>query len=542
MGKVRQLLTGRILHSCKFESCLIRIISSDDEMLSISVCLLIFSISLFPKITSVSYIRITSLTFLCAFILSYNVFYINNIDVGIGYFSGLFAQTTYNSLIEMFLLLTAAALALPWAQVSVNNKNSLLTLSSFVPTIPEYSLILLFSILGASFLISSTDLISMYLALELQSFAVYILASLYKNSESSTGAGLKYFLLGALSSAFILLGSALIYLSLGTTDLEKCFLLFSSGISLSTSYFGLFLIISGFFFKVAAAPFHNWAPDVYSGVPTIVTAWISIIPKLSLFTFLFSVLHPIFSMDFSNYSNILPNFLLFSSLLSLIIGSVLGLSQVKIKRLLAYSTVSHVGFLLLALANNCLPSTKAFYFYLVQYSFTSVNIFLIILAFSYVLPYSNFYWNPLLKIKNYFYNADLTYMSELKGVYKSLPILAISLAICLYSMAGIPPFIGFFAKYSVIYASLFNQYYFLSLIAILTSLISAYYYLKIIGIMFFTSSLGEDLPKYEDSTIKISQIHSFIIALLTLYITLFFVKPSLLLDTIQLLALTIFNN
>ena len=244
-----------------------------------------------------------------------------------------------------------------------------------------------------------------YLCIELQSFAVYILATLYRNSESATAAGLKYFLLGGLSSALILLGSSIIYSNTGLTNFEGIYNLLSVIVDNTNNeqnevvlpvIFGLLLIGSGFLFKVSAAPFHNWAPDVYDGTPTIVTSWLSTMPKISIFVFLLELITGLQGSlecislntmsDFTgNYfaGNIWKNLLLAASLLSLVLGTVLGLSQYRIKRLLTYSTISHVGFLLLALAINTEESVESFLFYIIQYSLTNVNVFLILLAFGY---------------------------------------------------------------------------------------------------------------------------------------------------------------
>ena len=262
----------------------------------------------------------------------------------------------------------------------------------------EYSLIVLFSTLGASLLVSSADLISMYLSIELQSFGVYILSTLYRDSESSTSAGLEYFLLGGLSSCLILLGAGLIYSYTGLTNFETIYSIVSVSNSQSITQglsLGLIIIVIGFLFKIAAAPLHNWSPDVYDDTPTIVTIWLTIMPKISIIIFLLeiqsqiglientvsvssisTVLESVSSVQtqFST-SYILKNLLLISSLLSLIIGTVVGLAQSRIKRLLSYSTISHIGFILLALAINSEQSLDSLIFYIMQYSITNLILF-----------------------------------------------------------------------------------------------------------------------------------------------------------------------
>jgi len=404
------------------------------------------------------------------------------------------------------------------------------------PTIAEYPMIVVFTTIGASFLVSSTDLVSLYLAIELQSFAVYILAALYRNNESATAAGLKYFLLGALSSAFILLGSSLIYGYTGLTNLDAI----SSLLSVSSPsdsitqgvILGLVIMTVGFLFKIASAPFHNWAPDVYDGVPTIVTTWLAVMPKISIFVLLLTLnsLTDGLGLSFGDITvNVWQALLLVCSLLSLIIGTVVGLAQFRIKRLLAYSTISHVGFMLLALAVSGQESIDAFLFYLIQYSLTSLNGFLILLAFGY-----------LIFSKKSTQNSDVQFISQLAGQFRQNPVLALSMIICLFSMAGIPPLMGFFAKYAVLYTAIHNGYYFISLVAILASVVSAAYYLRVVRVLYFdTTSDNTDESSYDASVI--TSTHSYLIAVLTAAIVLFVLQPSLILNSTQLMAMSIYS-
>ena len=423
---------------------------------------------------------------------------------------------------------------------------------------------ILFTTMGGTLLLSSSDLVSMYLSIELQSFAVYILATLYRDSESATSAGLKYFLLGGLSSALILLGTGVIYSYTGLTQFEEIYSLVQVSNSIEENILnpiigvssGLVIIGIGFLFKVAAAPLHNWAPDVYDGVPTIVTSWLTTMPKISIFVFLLELqmgLEGSFEclsvMVNENSVNIWKNLLLVSSVLSLIIGTVVGLSQYRIKRLLAYSTISHVGFLLLALSINTQESIESFLFYLIQYSLTNVNTFLILLAFAYMI-HNNVSHGTTFSSTGV--NKDIQFIEELKGQYKMNPLLSFSLALCLFSMAGIPPLIGFFAKQMVLYSSTYGGYYFVSLVAILVSVISASYYLKVLRVMYFdTPQEGVESNKitfyYTVSKTSchtnvqgITNVHSFVIATLTMLITLFVLQPSILLNSCHLLSLSLF--
>ena len=487
----------------------------------------------------------TSITFFFAAALSFNAYYVTTLGSGVSLYSGLFHVSTVSIAMEFFIFIVGGLILLPWAS-SVNIAN--LTGDSVRPTIAEYPMIIVFTTIGASFLISSTDLVSLYLAIELQSFAVYILAALYRNSESATAAGLKYFLLGALSSAFILLGSSLIYGYTGLTNLDAISSLVSvsSVSSLSVTDFqgdlyhwgvtlGLVIMTIGFLFKIASAPFHNWAPDVYDGVPTIVTTWLAVMPKISIFIFLLT-LHSVsegLGLSLGDVTvNIWQALLLICSLLSLIIGTVVGLAQFRIKRLFAYSTISHVGFMLLALAVSGQESIDAFLFYLIQYSLTSLNSFFILLAFGYLIHSRQTTHTGSTQ------NNDVQFISQLSGQFRQNPILALSMAVCLFSMAGIPPLMGFFAKYAVLYTAIHNGYYFITLVAILASVVSAAYYLRVVRVLYFDDAVAgtsSQTPGVLTST------HSYVIAVLTVFILLFVLQPSIILNSTQLMAISIYG-
>jgi NADH-ubiquinone oxidoreductase chain 2 len=385
---------------------------------------------------------------------------------------------------------------------------------------------------------------------------------------------------------FNFIRGGLIYTYTGLTNLESIYTLVSvsEGHNLVQGIvLGLVLTGVGFLFKVAAAPFHNWSPDVYNDVPTIVTTWLTVMPKITILIFLLDLQSgsiiaslptieasmPAFITDVSAAHSassfyVFKNLLLICSVLSLIIGTVVGLAQQKIKRLFAYSTISHVGFLLLSMAINTEQSLESFLFYLVQYSLTNVNTFFILLAFGYVLfgaksPDKNKSNTPHPSgLRNSQNTSDIELISDLKGQFFNQPILSLSFAVCLFSMAGVPPLLGFFGKQSVLYASMSTGYYFLSLVAIVVSVISASYYLRIIRVVFFDASTDSTITNSTvatESTIAnkvlanaelmnksiIQNSHSFVIAILTLSIILFFIKPTLVLNSIQLLALSMYN-
>ena len=361
----------------------------------------------------------------------------------------------------------------------------------------EYPLILLFIISGAVFLMSTSDLVSIFLSIELQSYGLYLLSTIYRNSELSTTGGLIYFLLGGLSSCFILLGTSLLYANSGTTSMDGLYIISSiSDINESAWYkpyyinFSLLIFSAGFLFKVSAAPFHFWSPDVYDAIPTIVTTFVAIIAKISIFIFLLELVYYTSNYLFEAQTLSWTFGLLISSLLSLIVGTVVGLTQFRIKRLFAYSTISHLGFILLALSISSIESTQAFIFYLIQYSISNLNAFIILIAIGFSLYYyvsddkkQSIISTELLD-KN---NSPIQLISQLKGYFFINPLLSISLAITIFSFVGIPPLVGFFAKQMVLSAALDNGYIFLSLVAILTSVIGAVYYLNVIKEIFFYS-------------------------------------------------------
>lgn len=510
-------------------------------MLVISLISLLIAIPLSSsKISPVQLTRVTSVTFFFAAALSFNAYYVTTIGSGVSLYSGLFHVSTVSMAIEFFIFLVGGLILLPWASsvhtFPTGGGEHGLTGESVRPTIAEYPMMVVFSTIGASFLVSSTDLVSLYLAIELQSFAVYILAALYRNNESATAAGLKYFLLGALSSAFILLGSSLIYSYTGLTNLDAI----SSLVSVSSSdnvtqgvILGLVIMTVGFLFKIASAPFHNWAPDVYDGVPTIVTTWLAVMPKISIFILLLT-LHSLtegLGLSFGDVTvNVWQALLLVCSLLSLIVGTVVGLAQFRIKRLLAYSTISHVGFMVLALAVSGQESIDAFLFYLIQYSLTSLNAFFILLAFGYLIHSQ--------QASGTSQNSDVQFISQLSGQFRQNPILALSMIICLFSMAGIPPLMGFFAKYAVLYSAIHNGYYFISLVAILASVVSAAYYLRVVRVLYFDEP-ATGIPSQSPAVLTSS--HSYVIAVLTVFIVLFVLQPSLILNSTQLMAMSIYG-
>lgn len=332
----------------------------------------------------------------------------------------------------------------------------------------EYSILLLFSTLSMLFLVSSYDFISMYLSIEMQSLCFYVLAASKRHSEFSTEAGLKYFLLGAFSSGILLFGCSLVYGFTGVTNLEdisKC-LANSSEIDTEHSlvHIGMCLVAVGFLFKLTAAPFHFWAPDVYEGAPMSITAFFSITPKLALFgIFLRLMLCSFYDMLF-----VWQYIFFFCSFLSLGIGALGAMAQKKIKRLLVYSSVGHVGYLLIGMCTGTVEGVQAILLYLIIYVIMTVNMF-----------------GVLLSCVDESGQHNVRYVQDLGLLANTHPLLALSVSATLFSMAGIPPLAGFCGKCYMFFAAMGSSLYGLALLGVLGSVLSCFYYIRMIKTMYF---------------------------------------------------------
>ena len=552
---------------------------------------------------SILYSRATITILLISSFIAYDNLFFLFLNKGIGIFGGLFNTTATTNVFHIFIFLVSSVILLltafyprkVWLKEYSSPDKLLFTKLIYYRTlivnkmgqqfkIIEYSLIILFIVTGSVFLISTSDLVSIFLSIELQSYGLYLLSTIYRDSEPATSGGLMYFLLGGLSSCFILLGTALLYANSGTTNLDSLYIItsISNGTkdNLTTLLYwyksnyihiSLLFMAVGFLFKVSAAPFHFWSPDVYDAIPTVVTTFVAIIAKISIFIFLLELVHytskSMYDMDFSWTTT-----LLFSSLLSLVIGTVVGLTQSRIKRLFAFSTISHVGFILLGLSIHTVESTQAFMFYLIQYSISNLNAFILLITIGYSLycyvyntesttsekEVTNENNNNLQDVNN----SPIQLIDQLKGLYYINPVLALSLAITLFSFAGIPPLIGFFGKQMILSAAIDNGYIFMSLVAILTSVISAVYYLAIIKQIFFDKpdyTLNNELTNLnaeglivENKTIEkkvsikinnivLSSSLTIAISIITLVIALFIFIPEELLSLANILALILFN-
>ena len=324
----------------------------------------------------------------------------------------------------------------------------------------EYPILILCSILGMMVMISSNDLIVFYIGLELQSLSLYVLAAFNRDQIKSSEAGLKYFVLSALSSGLLLYGCSLIYGFSGTTNFDQISILMNNDQYGLT--FGIVFILVGLAFKISAVPFHMWAPDVYEGSPTSVTLFFAVAPKVAALTVIIRFLY----VPFVNVIDQWQLIIIFLSIASMIFGAVAAIGQKNLKRLIAYSSIGHMGY---ALAGLCVGTNQG-----IQSSVLYISIYL-------VMNLGFFSCLFMLKRNNtYFENID-----DLSGLSKNHPLISLSLMIILFSLAGIPPLAGFFAKFYIFKAVLDQSMYYLAIIGLLTTVIAAFYYLRIIKIMYF---------------------------------------------------------
>ncbi len=365
----------------------------------------------------------------------------------------------------------------------------------------EYSTLILCSILGMLVMISSYDLIVFYIGLELQSLPLYVLAAFNRNKIQSSEAGLKYFVLSALSSGILLYGCSLLYGFSGSTN----FYTISQNIYSheTKNVFGLVFILVGLAFKISAVPFHMWAPDVYEGSPTSVTLFFAMVPKVAALTVFIRFLY----VPFVNLIDQWQAIIIFLSLSSMIFGAVAAIGQKNLKRLIAYSSIGHMGYALAGLAVGTNSGIQNSIIYICIYLIMNLGIFCCLF---------------MMKRNGKFFDN----LEDLSGLSKNHPVISLSLLILLFSLAGIPPMAGFFAKFYVFMSVIEKSMYFLAIVGLISTVVSAFYYLKIIKIIYF----DEPKEKYDNVNfigVKIS------LTLSTLLILLYFVYPSGLINLIS---------
>ncbi len=334
----------------------------------------------------------------------------------------------------------------------------------------EYPVLIVIATLGMMMMISANDLISVYLGLELQSLALYVVAAINRDSVRSTEAGLKYFVLGALSSGLLLYGASLVYGFTGQTTFGGIAEALKGGASIGL-VFGLVFLISGFAFKVSAVPFHMWTPDVYEGAPTPVTAFFAAAPKVAAMALFIRTMVGPFGSVTHDWQSVIS----FISILSMVLGAFAAIGQRNIKRLMAYSSIGHMGFALVGLASGTQAGVQGVIIYLLVYMAMTLGTFACILA--------------MRRGETMVEDID-----DLAGLSRTNPMMAFMLAMLLFSLAGMPPLAGFFAKFYVFLAAIESGLYVLAVIGVLASVVGAYYYLRIVKIMYFDEPAGGFAP------------------------------------------------
>ncbi len=408
----------------------------------------IFLILMIGVFVNKSYNLVTNISFLCLIILILIIF--NNENTSIKIFSESFIRDSFANFIKILILL-ASIFVLLSSQLFIKDNN----IAKF-----EYPVIILLSILGMFFMVSSNDLILFYLGLELQSLALYILAAIDRDNIRSTESGVKYFVLSALSSGLLLYGCSLLYGFTGSTNFE----IINSQLDPENigSIFAMVFILVGLSFKVSAVPFHMWTPDVYEGSPTSITSFFSVAPKVAGLAVIIRFMQSPFANVLIEWQSIV----IFISIASMILGSVAAIGQKNIKRLMAYSSIGHIGYALAGVATGTSSGYMSSVVYITIYVVMNIG------AFSCIF---------LMK-KNGKYTEEI---NELSGISKKHPLISISFLIILFSLAGIPPLGGFFAKFYVFMSVIENEMYGLAIIGLLSTVISAFYYLRIIKIIYF---------------------------------------------------------
>ncbi len=365
----------------------------------------------------------------------------------------------------------------------------------------EYPVLILSSVLGMMVMISSNDLIVFYMGLELQSLALYVLATFNRDQIKSSEAGLKYFVLSALSSGLLLYGCSLIYGFSGSTNFNVISNQLNTNEYVLT--FGIVFILVGLAFKISAVPFHMWAPDVYEGSPTSVTLFFTMVPKIAALTVFVRFLY----VPFLNLIDQWQMIIVFLSIASMLFGAIAAIGQTNIKRLIAYSSIGHIGYTLAGLATGSNEGIQSSIIYISIYVIMNLALFSCLL---------------MLKRNDQYYEQ----IDDLSGLSKNHPLLSFSLLIILFSLAGIPPLAGFFAKFYVFKAVIEQSMYFLAIVGLLSTVVAAFYYLRIIKIIYF----DKEKEKYD-------QDHSlwlkFSLTFSTILILLYFIFPSQLIDVVS---------
>ncbi len=365
----------------------------------------------------------------------------------------------------------------------------------------EYPILILSSVLGMMIMISSNDLIVFYMGLELQSLALYVLATFNRDHIKSSEAGLKYFVLSALSSGLLLYGCSLIYGFTGSTNFNYIANQLNSSEYALT--FGIVFILVGLAFKISAVPFHMWAPDVYEGSPTSVTLFFTMVPKIAALTVFIRFLY----VPFLNLIDQWQMILIFLSIASMLFGAIAAIGQTNLKRLVAYSSIGHIGYALAGLATGSNDGIQSSVIYITIYIIMNLGLFSCLL---------------MMKRNNQYYED----IEDLSGLSKNHPLLSLSMLVILFSLAGIPPLAGFFAKFYIFKSVIEQSMFFLAIVGLLSTVVAAYYYLRIIKIMYF----DKEKEKYDtDHSLWIK----FSLTTSTLLILVYFIFPGQLIEIVS---------
>ena len=443
-----------------------------------------------------SFLFIKKLTILSLF-LCVPIIYMN-FDNQILVFNNNYSINIFSNLLKIVILVSSA-----FSLIFTGQYLKRINLEKF-----EYMILILSSTLGMFIMVSTNNLIGLYLGIELQSLSLYVLSSVDRSSLKSSESGVKYFVLGALSSGLFLYGCSLVYGFTGSTN----YLIINENFSVDNIglIFGLVFIIVGLAFKVSAVPFHMWTPDVYEGSPTSVTAFFSLAPKVAGIGAFIQILFVSFEAAYVEWKSII----IFISIASMILGSVAAIGQTNIKRLMAYSSIGHMGYALAGLATGTLNGISATLSYILIYVVMNIAAFTCILFFS----------------RNKIYFEDIR---DLGGLSKNHPVISICFCIILFSLAGIPPLAGFFAKFYIFKAVIDSQMYTLAIIGLLSSVVAAFYYLRVIKIIYF----DKEKEKFDE----ISGLGmKFSLSISSIIILFYFISPSFLINLSDIAA-KVFN-
>jgi NADH-quinone oxidoreductase subunit N len=375
----------------------------------------------------------------------------------------------------------------------------------------EYPILALFAGIGMLLMISANDMLALYVGLELQSLSLYVLAAIKRNQAKAAEAGMKYFVLGAISSGMLLFGISMIYGFTGSTNFEIIAQTLASEVSIG-AVIGFVFILAALAFKISAAPFHMWTPDVYQGAPTSVTAFFAIVPKVAAIALIIRLLF----IPFAPLSDQWFQIIWLLSFLSMMVGAFAALRQDNIKRLLAYSSIGNMGYVLIGIVAGGQAGLSAVLIYLTLYMIMTAGTFGIVLCMRCD-------------------GVGVEKISDLAGLSQNSPWLAYPMALLMFSMSGIPPMAGFFGKFFIFKAALESGNYILAVIGVLTSVVAAYYYLRIIKVMFF----DEPDDKFE-GTIETSR--KIIIGLSLFVVVAFIFNPTPLIDIAEASVTSLFNS